>query len=240
MSFEHYKKRQLTQETKPSGQPVDLLGKYLEVQKKHPDLVDDNQMISYLLTNTVAGSDPTAYTLTAMVYYVLNAPNIYRTLQEELGKAQLTVPVSWRDARCLPYLTAVVHETLRVHPAFALMLERVVPEGGFRLPDGRTVPAGTVIGMNPWVVNRDEAVFGSDVESFDPSRWLQRPLESDEEFESRRKRMTNTLFSFGMGPRVCLGRHIAMMEIYKSAASLFAKFHVSFLMFSLFRRHRCG
>ncbi|KAL1977510.1 hypothetical protein VTN31DRAFT_369 [Thermomyces dupontii] len=226
MGFEYYKQRQSAQETKPSDQPADLLDKYLEVQRKHPDLVDDNQMISYLLTNTVAGSDPTAYTVTALVYYVLRAPNIYQALQEELDRAQLTVPVSWKEARNLPYLTAVIHETLRVHPAIALMLERMVPEGGFHLPDGRTVPAGAVIGLNPWVVNRDEAVFGSDVDTFDPSRWLQKPTESNEQFESRRKRMVNTLLSFGVGPRVCLGRHIAMMEIYKSAASLFAKFHM--------------
>lgn len=232
MGFEYYKQRQSAQETKPSDQPADLLDKYLEVQRKHPDLVDDNQMISYLLTNTVAGSDPTAYTVTALVYYVLRAPNIYQALQEELDRAQLTVPVSWKEARNLPYLTAVIHETLRVHPAIALMLERMVPEGGFHLPDGRTVPAGAVIGLNPWVVNRDEAVFGSDVDTFDPSRWLQKPTESNEQFESRRKRMVNTLLSFGVGPRVCLGRHIAMMEIYKSAASLFAKFHVSFWIFS--------
>lgn len=43
-----------------------------------------------------------------------------------------------------------------------MVLERVVPAGGLAVPDGRFMPAGTKIGIDPAVTNRDTGVFGSD------------------------------------------------------------------------------
>jgi cytochrome P450 len=62
-------------------------------------------------------------------------------------------------------------ETLRHHPAVAAVLERVVP------PEGATVcghyfQAGTIVGMNPWVLHRDTTIFGTDAERFRPERWI--------------------------------------------------------------------
>lgn len=70
----------------------------------------------------------------------------------------------------------MINETLRMHANTGLILERIVPEGGTTI-DGHTIPVGTVIGVNAWVIHRNKKVFGEDVDVFRPERWL----EADEE-----------------------------------------------------------
>ncbi|KAJ5112538.1 benzoate 4-monooxygenase cytochrome P450, partial [Penicillium argentinense] len=157
---------------------ADFLSKSLEAKEKNPQLVDDNAVILYLLSNVLAGSDSTAGTICATIYYVLKHPNVYNKLCDELRTAQLCLTAQWKDIQGLKYLEAVMRESMRVNPGVGLMLERVVPNAGFTLPDGRFVPEGTVVGMNPWVINNNEEVFGAETEKFVPERWLQGPLES--------------------------------------------------------------
>lgn len=65
-----------------------------------------------------------------------------------------------------------MRKTMRVHPDVGLILERVVPKGGLSLPDGRFVPDEVTVGMNPWVINKSEGVFGDNTDAFIPERWL--------------------------------------------------------------------
>jgi cytochrome P450 len=69
------------------------------------------------------------------------------------------------------YLQAYMYEALRLHPAIAMSLPRVVPQGGIEI-DGHYLPTGTTVGANRWVVNRDQAILGEDFEAFRPERWL--------------------------------------------------------------------
>jgi hypothetical protein len=52
-----------------------------------------------------------------------------------------------------------------------LILERVVPRDGAVICDVH-IPAGTIVGINAWVLHRDESIFGSDAEDFRPERWI--------------------------------------------------------------------
>lgn len=215
------------------GSPAkgDFLDKFLEVKEKNPELVDDNVIILWLLSNVLAGSDSTGSTICATIYYVLKNPNVQAKLCAELRAANLAIPARWKDIQGLRYLEAVMREAMRVHPGVGLMLERVVPKEGLSLPDGRFVPEGTIVGMNPWVVNRDEGVFGEKTDEFIPERWLQRVGESDEAFRARFSRMKSTDFTFGAGSRTCIGRHMSQLESYKLIATLFSSFDVSFFLF---------
>lgn len=236
LSVEHYSLRKQLRQSSDTKKMVsveeqDFLDKYLEAQQNYPELIDDNQMISYLLTNTVAGSHPTAYTLTALVYYVLKTNGVLAKIHAELESASLygfDGPVSYKDAKSLPYLEAVIREAIRIHPGFALVLEREVPEGGLHLPDGKVVAPGTIVGMDAWVINRDEEIFGPETDSFKPERWLQYRHESIDQFNARRQKMFNTVLSFGSGARACLGQSLGLVELYKTAASFFANFDVRF------------
>lgn len=222
-SVEQLQKRY--QEINPTGH-ADFLSKFLEAKKKNPELVDDNTVILYLLSNVLAGSDSTAGTMCATIYHVLKNPAVYRRLCDELRDANLTLPAQWKDIQGLKYLEAVMRESMRINPGVGLILERVVPAGGFTLPDGRYVPEGTVVGMNPWVINRTD-VFGDDTDEFIPERWLQSPDETDDEYKTRFVKMKATDFTFGAGSRACIGQYLSQLESFKLIATLFSTFDVS-------------
>jgi cytochrome P450 len=65
----------------------------------------------------------------------------------------------------------VIKESLRHHPAVALPLERIVPNGGMQI-NGHHIPEGTIVGVNAWVVHYDTSVFGEDAGLFRPERWI--------------------------------------------------------------------
>ncbi|KAL9094575.1 MAG: hypothetical protein Q9165_003134 [Trypethelium subeluteriae] len=213
---------------KPSeGSPENYLDKFIEAKAQNPDVIDDNVVLTYLLNNVLAGSDTTAITMIAAVYYVLKHPEVHRQLCEELEKAKPSLPVSWKVCNSLPYLDAVMQETTRIHGAIGLMLERHVPEGGLVLPDGRTVPENACVGLNPWVINRNVEVFGPDTDEFKPERWLQQHGENEENFQTRRNKMKGTLLSFGAGHRICMGKYLSQLESYKTIATLFVKYDIA-------------
>ena len=124
-----------------------------------------------------------------------------------------------------------------MHPVVGHIFERIVPSTGLTLSSGVTLPPGTIVGINPWVLHRDTSIFGADADAFRPERWLRGEDEGKEEFEVRLKAMKDADLTFGMGNRTCLGRPLGLVEIYKLVASLFAKFEVCVLVifsFSLF------
>ena len=202
------------------------MDKIIKAQKKFSDIVHNGMVNIYLLGNVVAGSDTTATAMCSAIYYVLKNPPVHAKLCEELKAADLPLPAKWKALQKLPFFTAVMREAKRIHPGVGMLLERVVPDGGLDLSDGRFVPEGTIVGMNPWVVNRDQETFGPDSDSFIPERWLQGSNETEAQFHARLARMQRTILTFGAGSRSCIGKSLSEMESDKVVATLFAKYEV--------------
>ena len=215
-----------SQQTKP-----DFLTRFLHLREQHAETISDQQVLAYLFANVNAGSDTTASILRAIFYYLLKNPSSLRKLQEELETAvdagQLSAPFpSWTQSQALPYLSAVIKEALRLNPALALPLERIVPPSGLNLdlesprksldPMSYFFPPGTVVGINPWVYQRDPRIFGADPLSWKPDRWL----------HTNAKHMENELLTFGAGKRTCLGRNIAMLELHKLVPAVMLRYDI--------------
>ena len=115
----------------------------------------------------------------------------------------------------MPYLQAVMYEALRLHPAVGMSLPRVVPSGGFEV-SGKYIPASATIGANPWVLHRNQEVYGEDVDAFRPERWLKEDTGDMHRF----------FFAFGAGARMCLGRNISWMEMSKLVPTLFMHYNM--------------
>lgn len=126
----------------------------------------------------------------------------------------------------MPYLDAVIRESLRIHPPVSMIMERVVPGDGLTLPDGSTVPGGYLVGMNPYILARNKQVWGENAEAFYPDRWLQADNESDEEYKLRMQAYAKCSIAFGAGSRICLGRNLSQMEVYKIVATLIARYDI--------------
>lgn len=211
----------------------------------------DGLLLSLLFGNINAGSDTIATTLRAVFYYLFKNAEAMSTLRKELKDAEesgnLTLPCpTWHETQSdhLVYLRCVIKEALRLWPALALPLERnVVDPAGLALhsPDSEdkiVLPQGTIVGINPYVLQRDPRIFDpnfsspelapeSNVEEFDPARWLP----SSASFKNSRgntdaqlKTMEHGILTFSAGKRSCLGKNIAMMEMCKVVPALIMKF----------------
>lgn len=153
----------------------DFISRFLEARARDPARIPEWFVTAWTLSNLQAGSDTTAITLRAVIYFLLRHPPSLAKLLAELEAARdgdrLSDVATWKEARQLPFLDACIKEAGRLHPATGLALERVVPAGGAEIC-GQRFAGGTVVGMNAWVVHRDRGVFGEDAEEWNPDRWL--------------------------------------------------------------------
>jgi len=184
----------------------DILAKLKAMQKEKPVEMNETAVASMASSNIFAGSDTTAISTRAIIYYLLKNTQCKAKLIEEIDsrrrQGKLSNPVRLAEAEQMPYLQAVMYEALRLHPAVGMSLPRVVPEGGATVA-GQYLPARTVVGANPWVIHRSKEVYGDDVEAFRPERWM----------KENNGDMHRFFFAFGAGARTCLGRNISWMEM---------------------------
>ena len=96
-------------------------------------------------------------------------------------------------------------------------MERHVPAEGVELC-GHYIPGGTIVGINPWVLNYDPEIFERP-DTFEPERWLV----TDDEV-GLKDRENILMFNFGAGARSCLGKNISMMEMHKVLPELFRRY----------------
>ncbi|KAI9931250.1 hypothetical protein MW887_010912 [Aspergillus wentii] len=135
-------------------------------------------------TLVLAGSETTAALLSGCTYYLLKTPAAYRRLVDEIRSAfQEESDINLSSFANMPYLNAVLEESLRIYPPIPAMLPRLVPEGGAAI---------------------------NDPDTFIPERWLQEPDSDIERFVNDKK---EAFQPFSYGPRSCLGQHLANAEM---------------------------
>jgi len=201
---------------------VDLLQRFLDASEKHPDTVHPDTVASLVWSVLSAGKDTTVATSSVMVSLLLRNPAAMQRLMAELhdakAKGRLSDPPKYSEVSTLPYLDAVFKEVIRLNPFPPVLMERVVPVQGAVLA-GQVIPGGTIVGTLAALVHLDKACFGEDAEAFRPERWLT-------EDEEQRRQMEQGFIGFGAGSRICLGRHIAALEVKKVVPALLMSFEV--------------
>jgi cytochrome P450 len=110
---------------------------------------------------TVAGTDTTAVTLTYLVWCVLSRPDLRQTIEEEV--AGLPDDYTDPDLLTLPWLNAIISETLRLYGPISSALPRICPPGGAVL-GGNSIPGGTVVSTQAYTIHRDPELFPSPLE----------------------------------------------------------------------------
>ncbi|KAF1843690.1 cytochrome P450 oxidoreductase [Cucurbitaria berberidis CBS 394.84] len=197
-----------------------MLRKLAFLQHDKPDLLKDREMMIHTYGGVIAGSDTSSTALRSIFYFLLKNPETYSKLCDEIRGSGFTVPVSFADASSLPYLGAVIREALRIHSPVGMMLPRSVPAGGVTI-DGYYLPAGTEVGISPWVLHHDPNVFPNP-ERFYPDRWLTKDAEA-------LVRMNRSFFAFGHGIHTCIGQHMSSMMLTKIIASMLLAFDLEFV-----------
>ena len=216
------------------GRQADILQKLLEAQRQQPDLVDDRTLLGLSLSAVNAGSDTVSTALAGILYYLLKHPLAMEKAVKEIesklpplanGASLDEGVVSYTDGRSLPYLDACIQEGLRLHPpAGGATFERVTPPQGATIA-GHFIPGRTTVSGLAYLMNRHKPTFGDDAHEYRPERWLDNGEPGE---EARLAAMNRAMFVFGVGPHTCLGRNIALLEIYKAIPTILRCFEVSY------------
>lgn len=164
--------------------------------------------------------------LRAIFYNLIRNPEKLAKLYAEFDKLESSDTfehgnplVAWSDVRELPYLSAVINESLRTHPAAGLPLERITPAGGVQICNV-VLPAGTNVGCSAWTLHLDQELWGEDAENWRPERWI-------EASDAKKAEMKNSMFAFGAGSRTCIGKNVSYLEMYKLVPAVLRSFDVS-------------
>jgi len=194
--------------TQPSHERHDFLAKLLKLELTNK--ISSEDTFNACLSNIVAGSDTIAIALSSVIIQLSMKQNDLDTLRRELDEAVeqgiMSDPPLFSEMRRLRYLDAVIREALRIHPVVGQPIVRCIGILGANIA-GYDFPPGTEVGINPWVHDRSKVIFGDDATAFEPARWLTSN-------EKARKALEGCL-TFGAGARICPGKNISLMELFK-------------------------
>ncbi|KAF2265381.1 cytochrome P450 [Lojkania enalia] len=175
---------------------------YILRQSKRIDLSQDEIIVNGALF-IVAGSETTAMTLSAMTNFLCARPQKFDKLKQEIREAfETEQEITVEKATALQYLNACIEETLRMLPPAPIGFLRSVPAGGDTV-DGEYLPAGTTVSVSSWCAQHNPANF-KNPDAFIPERWYEPEFASDHKLASR---------PFSLGPRGCIGKNLAYMEM---------------------------
>ncbi|KAJ1963219.1 hypothetical protein IWQ62_003285 [Dispira parvispora] len=206
--------------------PQDTLQLMIDsVDPETGDKLNPAELGSESIVQLIGGTDTTAHGLTWVFYAMLSHPGCYQRVVDEileefpLSTSERSPSVISFDAikDKLPYLDAVIQEALRVYPPVSLAVVRTIPDQGATI-GGYYIPPGYNLGIPVYSINHSPLYWDKPNE-FIPERWL----------EGDAAQMKQNTITFLSGPRGCLGRNLAYMELYLTVANLLRNFHVKFV-----------
>ncbi|KAF5002153.1 hypothetical protein FDECE_10715 [Fusarium decemcellulare] len=192
-----------------------------------PDLIeglirkkDEMEMpIDNLLKNAsiliIGGSETTATLLSGVTYVLLRNPQALDKLTEEVRSTfKAEDEINLTSVNQLTYMIACLNEALRVYPPIPGGLPRVCPKGGATV-SGQFIPENTIVAIHQWAMYHNAKYF-KDPFDFRPSRFMGDPEYAQDSSEA--------LQPFHVGPRNCLGRNLAYVEMRVILARLIWNF----------------
>lgn len=187
-------------------QSHDLLDRLIQAKGPDGTTFTDQELRDEAVTVFIAGHETTALGLTYALTALSWNPEVRTRLRAELDTVLAGRPVDLETARQLPYLRAVVLETLRLYPpAWGFGRQAIEP---ITLGDHQ-IPAGCSLFVIPWTLHRLPQRFDQPL-AFRPERWL----------DGLERRLPRGAFlPFGGGPRACVGQHFAMLELMVGLAT---------------------
>ena len=177
----------------------DLLSRLLAAQDEDGSQMTDTQLRDEVMRFFLAGHETTSLLLSWTLYVLALHHDIQERLGQDIDAALRGRPPTLAELGTLPYLDAVLCETLRLYPPVWGMGREPVSDCEVA---GHPVSKGTSILFSQWVMHRDARYFDQP-DWFFPDRWV----------DGLQKRLPRyAYFPFGGGQRICIGANFAMME----------------------------
>jgi cytochrome P450 len=191
---------------------LDLLQMLLNLRDEATgEALSQQEVFDQCMVSFQAGHETSATALLWWSRLLAEHPEAAQRAQAEVDAVlQGRVPCP-QDMAQLPWLTATLKEAMRLYPPVAAVMSRrttaPITLGGV------AVPQGALLRITPWVLHRDARWF-AEPECFRPARFDEGSPEIPR----------GAWIPFGLGPRVCIGQHFAMLEMVLLAAMLLQRY----------------
>ncbi|KAL2320607.1 hypothetical protein Fmac_029576 [Flemingia macrophylla] len=195
----------------------DLLSRFMRSESHTPEFLRD-VVISFIL----AGRDTTSSALSWFFWIVSSKGEVRRRIEKEIETVRVGLgdgAFGYEELKEMHYLQAAITETMRLYPPVAVDTKACLNDDV--LPDGTRIGKGWFISYHTYAMGRLESVWGKDCGDFKPDRWLQNGVfrgESPFRFPV-----------FHAGPRMCLGKDMAYIQMKSIAASVMDRFQIEAL-----------
>ncbi|XP_015899699.3 cytochrome P450 86A8 [Ziziphus jujuba] len=212
------RKLELLSQQKDGNPHDDLLSRFMK-KESYSDSFLQHVALNFIL----AGRDTSSAALSWFFWLVIQNPTVEEKILREICTVLMETrghdvstwmddPLGFEEADRLVYLTAALSETLRLYPSVPEDAKHVVQDDV--LPDGTFVPAGSSVTYSIYSTGRMRSTWGDDCLEFRPERWLSpdgKKVMKPEPFK---------YVAFNAGPRICLGKELAYLQMKSIAAAV--------------------
>ncbi|KAF8033041.1 hypothetical protein BT93_D1814 [Corymbia citriodora subsp. variegata] len=195
----------------------DLLSRFMQKKEIYSDKFLQHVALNFIL----AGRDTSSVALSWFFWLVSQNPRVEENILIEICTVLMETrgsdPAKWveeplvfEEVDRLIYLRAALSETLRLYPSVPEDSKNVIADDV--LPSGVFVPAGSSITYSIYSIGRMEFIWGPDCLEFKPERWLSS--------DGKRLESSYKFVSFNAGPRLCLGKDLAYLQMKSVVAAV--------------------
>ncbi|KAG5565809.1 hypothetical protein RHGRI_001662 [Rhododendron griersonianum] len=213
------RKQEMMSQQKDSNPHDDLLSRFMKKKESYSEKFLQHVALNFIL----AGRDTSSAALSWFFYLVIQNPIVEENIIKEICTVLIETrgddvskwviePLEFEEVDRLVYLKASLSETLRLYPSVPEDSKHVVADD--ILPDGTFVPSGSSVTYSIYSAGRMKSTWGEDCLEFRPERWLS---------GERKSFVTHDQFkfvAFNAGPRICLGRDLAYLQMKSIAAAV--------------------
>ncbi|GLJ31543.1 hypothetical protein SUGI_0633060 [Cryptomeria japonica] len=208
-------------------QRQDLLSRFLFTHESTVAAGNASYVFSvrdFVISFILAGRDSTSAALTWFFWLLSSHPRVEQNIYAEItrlvaARDEISSSFSYEELKQMKYLQAALYESIRLYPPVPSDTKQALAED--ELPDGTVVRKGMRVIYHPYAMGRMESVWGTDCLEFKPERWLSKMDNGSLEF------VAHNAFKypvFQAGPRVCLGKQTAFIQMKSIAASVIEEF----------------
>ncbi|KAL2934644.1 Cytochrome P450 94A2 [Bienertia sinuspersici] len=184
---------------------------------------DEKFVTDIVISFILAGKDTTSAALTWFFWLLHKNQSVEEGIVKEIRKREKQRKEHssvFEEVKDMVYIHAALSESMRLYPPVAVDMKEAVAND--ILPGGIPVKKGTRVSYHPYAMGRSEKLWGPHWAKYQPERWLE---VGDEKYRF----MHRDLYSypvFQAGPRVCLGKEMAFLQMKRVVAGVLERFRV--------------
>ncbi|XP_021744681.1 cytochrome P450 94A1-like [Chenopodium quinoa] len=206
----------------------DLLSRFIDAMEDNSQNFVTNStkfLRDVVISVILAGKDTTSTGLSWLFWLLSHNPDVVEKIRVEIdnirvrNKKVIGSTYDFEELQEMHYLHAVISESLRLYPPVPVDTKACLEDDV--LPDGTRVKKGWFVMYHIYAMGRIEGIWGKDCSEFKPERWLENGVfKPDSPFRYP---------VFHAGPRVCLGKDMAYIQMKSIVASVLEHYDVDVL-----------